>query len=597
MPTDGAGNAKVERRLAAILAADIAGYSALMGADDEATVRDLKAHQSVILPMLKEHAGRVIDTAGDGILAEFASVLNAVKCAVAIQKTMADRNAAIDHARRMQFRIGINQGDVVFDEARVYGDGINIAARLEGIAEPGGICMSGKVYEEIQGRIDLTCEDLGPQQLKNIERPVKAYRVVARTGAEASPTPQKPPLALPDKPSIAVLPFTNMSGDPEQEYIADGIVEDITTELSRFRELFVIARNSSFHYKGQAVDVRQVGRELGVRYVLEGSIRRDRERMRISVQLVEAMTGTHRWAERYDRDVKDVFVVQDEIARTVAAILAAHVSKAEAERTLLKPPTSLQAYDYYMRAAAAYAIFHRAMQVSLIHDTRRLLEQCLAMEPGYARAYALYSETKISTHALRLDGDHLNAAALEDAHQWAEKAVQLDPNLPQAHAQLGYVLCFKGMAEEAVAHVEQAMELNQNFTDRRLSMVLVYTGRAEQAIEVAKAQLRNDPFALPIARGHLGLAYLFLKRYSEAVAPLREFVSQSPNHRPGRAWLAAAYAHLGQLEDARAQAAQIRRLDPHFIAARTFRRATTFWRPEDAEHIADGLRKAGLPVA
>jgi adenylate cyclase len=388
-----------------------------------------------------------------------------------------------------------------------------------------------------------------------------------------------------------------MGADSEQQYIADGMVEDITTELSRFRDLFVIARNSSFRYRGQAVDVRQVGRELGVRSVLEGSIRRDRDRFRISAQLIDAMTGAHRWAERYDRHVNDVFGVQDEIARTVAATIAAHVSKAEVDRVLLKPPNSLRAYDCYMRAADSYARFHRAMQIAAIYETRRLLEQCLDIEPEYARAHVLYSSTKVSTWAHCLDDDHLNPDALEVAHQAAEKALQLDSNLPQAHAQMGYVLCHRGMGRAAVAQFERAVELNPNFTDWRFVVVLVFAGRAERAIEVAKAHLRVDPFALPMAHGFLGLAYLMLRKYSEALTPLREFVSQSPNHRHGRIWLAAAYAHLGQLAEARAQAAQILRLDPQFVTAGTFRKMTTFWRPEDAEHIADGLRKAGLPVA
>ena len=388
-----------------------------------------------------------------------------------------------------------------------------------------------------------------------------------------------------------------MSRDRTQEYFADGIVEDIITELSRFSGLFVIARNSSFRWKGQPVDVRHVGRQLGVRYVLEGSVRRAADRVRISVQLVEAETGTHLWAEHYDRDVSDVFSVQDEVARTVAAILVAHVSKAEAGRTLLKPPSSWQAYDYYLRAAETYASFHRAMEAAALYKTRQLLEQCLAMEAGYARAHVLYSATKVSSWTLSFDDDHLNPAALESALQWAERAVQLDPNLPQAHAQVGHVLCFRGMPDAAIAQFERAIDLNPNFTDWRFSAVLAFAGHGERAVEAARAHLRVDPFALPITFGHLGLAYLMLRRHSEAVTPLRQFVLQSPNHRPGRVWLTAAYAHLGQLEEARAEAAQIIRLDPNFVARQTFRRMTTYWRPDDVEHVIEGLRKAGLPVA
>ena len=407
--------------------------------------------------------------------------------------------------------------------------------------------------------------------------------------AAATAEPATSGLALPDRPSIAVLPFANMSGDPGQEYIADGIVEDITTELSRFRDLFVIARNSSFRYKGQAVDVRQVGRELGVRYVLEGSIRRDHDRLRISAQLIDAVTGAHRWAERYDRDVKDVFAVQDEVACTVAAILAAHVSKAEAERTLLKPPTSLQAYDYYMRAAETYTGFHRLMQVAAIYETRRLLGQCLAIDPGYARAHALYSATRTSTWALALDGDHLTPAALEKALQSAENAVQLDANLPQAHAQLGYVLCFRTMPDAAVAQFERALALNPNFTDWRYAAVLAFAGQAERAIDAAKAHLRVDPFALPIARGHLGLIPLSQKIFGSGGAS-PSIVCAVPTITARSTWLAATYAHLGDSTKRGPRSTSSVARSRSCNAKRT-RQLETSMRLEGAAHVADGLRR------
>jgi adenylate cyclase len=401
---------------------------------------------------------------------------------------------------------------------------------------------------------------------------------------------------IPDRPSIAVLPFANMSGDAQQEYISDGIVEDITTELSRFSGLFVIARNSSFQWKGKTVDARQVGRDLGVRYLLEGSVRRAGERIRISTQLINAESGNQLWAERYDRDVQDVFAVQDEVARTVAAILAAHVTKAEAERTVLKPPKSWRAYDHYMRAAEVHATFHRAMQVTALYETRELLDRCLAMEPGFARAHVLYSATLVTTWTLALDGDHRNPPVLENALRWAEKAVQLDPNLPEAHAQLGYALGYMGKPEAAVAEFERAIAINPNFTDWRFAAVLDWAGQADRAIDAANAHLRADPFALPIARAYLGLGYLMLMRYHEAVSTLREFVSQSPNHRPGRCWLCAAYAHLDEIEEARNQAAHILRIDPSFIRT-GYGKLAEFWRPPDVEHVIAGLRKAGLMVS
>ena len=404
---------KVSRRLAAILAADIAGYSALMGADEATTVRDLKAHQAVVLPMIAEHGGRIIDTAGDGILAEFGSVVHAVECAVAIQRTMAERNTTVEASRRMQYRIGINLGDVIHDGVRIYGDGINIAARLESLAEPGGICISGKVNDEIAGKVRVVCEDLGFQSLKNINQPVRGYKIgvsgTPSVAADAMKSAQKPAFTVPDKPSIAVLPFTNLSGDQKEDYFSDGITEDIITELSRFSELFVIARNSSFQYKGKSPDIRQVGRDLGVRYVLEGSIRRGGDRVRITAQLIDATTGAHRWAERYDRELKDVFAVQDELARTIAVILAAHLNKAETERALLKAPTTWKAYDYYMRAAGTFASFWSSMLIEELYETRRLLEAAIELDPNYARPYTTLSFTYIAAAQNRVDDDFMSS--------------------------------------------------------------------------------------------------------------------------------------------------------------------------------------------
>jgi TolB-like protein len=368
------------RRLAAVLAADIAGYSTLMGADEARAVRDLKGHQAVVLPMVAEFGGRVIDTAGDGILAEFPSVVNAVKCAVAIQSKMAERNSAIEAECRMQFRVGINIGDVVYDEVRIYGDGINVAARLEGIAEPGGICISSKVYEEINGRIELAFEDIGEQQLKNIARKVRVYRVrlnsVAPTAAQ---------LALPDKPSIAVLPFQNMSGDPEQDYFADGIVEEIITALSRIRWLFVIARNSSFTYKGRAVDVKQVGRELGVRYVLEGSVRNAANRVRVTGQLIDSATGAHLWADRFDGALDDVFDLQDKVTASVVGAIAPKLQQAEIERAKRKPTDSLDAYDHFLRGMASIHLGTRQD----IDEALRLFYRAIELDRDFASAYGM----------------------------------------------------------------------------------------------------------------------------------------------------------------------------------------------------------------
>jgi adenylate cyclase len=412
------------------------------------------------------------------------------------------------------------------------------------------------------------------------------------TGAE-KPTAT---LAPPERPSIAVLPLDNSSGDKEQDYFADGITEDIITELSRFSELFVIAHNSSFQYKGKAVDVRQVGRELGVRYVLQGGIRRGADRVRISVQLIDALTGANRWAERYDRQLEDVFAVQDEVARTIVTILAAHVNRAEIERSLSKPPETWQAYDYYLRAADRHASYWSSFKAAELYELRRLLEQSLAIDPNYARAYARLSWSYLAAWLISLDSDYLNPAALDRAYQLACKAVQLDPNLPQAHANLGHVLGRRREPEAAVAAFERAMMLNPNFTDWRFGEVLVYAGDPTRAIEAVERHMRLDPFYAPLAPGWLGLAHYMLKQYSQALPLLRESVSRAPTFLAGHCWLAATYAQLGNIEKARAEAAEALRIDPKYTIERTQARVSAFKHTKDTEHYFDGLRKAGLPV-
>jgi adenylate cyclase len=415
----------------------------------------------------------------------------------------------------------------------------------------------------------------------------------AQAGVEAG----KPAatLALPDRPSVAVLPLDNLSGDKGQDYFCDGITDDIITEVSRFSELFVIARNSSFQYKGKAADVRQVGRDLGVRYVLQGSIRRAGDRVRISVQLADAMTGAHRWAERYDRQVEDVFAVQDEVARTIVTILAAHVNKAEIERSLNKPPETWQAYDYYLRAADAHVSFRSSWTAADLYETRRLLKQTLAIDPNYARAYARLASTHTTAWLVSLDDDHLNPLALDRACHLARKAVQLDPNLPEAHATLGYALGRRGEHEAAIAEFERAMALNPNFTDWRFGDALVIAGHPARAVETTERTMRLDPFYDPVAPVNLGLAHYMLREYAQALPLLRECASRAPNFRGGHVWLAATYAQLGNIEQAAAEAAEVLRIDPKFTIEGTQARIFPCKRPEDAEHIFDGLRKAGLP--
>ena len=404
----------------------------------------------------------------------------------------------------------------------------------------------------------------------------KAEAVAARNWQVASPG---------GKPSIAVLAFANLSGDATQEYLSDGITEDITTELSRFSELSVVARNSSFTYKGKAVDVRQIGRELGVRYVLEGSVRRAGKRVRITAQLIDALTGAQIWAERYDRVLMDVFAIQDEAARTIAAILTAHVNKAELERTLLKPPLSWEAYDYYMRAADTFTSYWSSYEVEEVYEARRLLERSILLDPKYARAYAMLSNTHTTVWAQPLDGDYLNPAALVRACELASKAVRLDPGLPQAHALLGMALNWMHQHDASLEAFEKAIALNPNYTDWRFASALVLAGEPTRAIRAVETHMRLDPFYLPTAPSWLGLSYYLLNQYPKALSALRECATRAPNLRGGHVLLAATYAQLGQLEEARAEAAEVLRLEPRYTIQGTQRRLYGFKLAEHAEHL------------
>lgn len=602
MPTYGrvlaVAGEQIERRLVAILMADVAGYSRLIGFDDEGTLAQLNAHHAELIePKIKEHRGRVIRTIGDGLLVLFVSAVEALRCSVEIQRAMAERNVQIPTGRRIEFRMGINVGDIV-EAASIHGDGINVAARLETLAEAGGICVSSRVQEDTQGsliRLGIAFEDLGEHQLKNINHMVHVYRVLldqAPTIAKDNQAPS-PARLLPDKPSIAVLPFVNLSSHPAEEYLVDGVIEDIITELSRFSELFVIARNSSFQYKGKATDIRQIGRELGVRYLLGGSARRNGDRIRISAQLIDVATGAHRWAEHYDRMLEDVFAVQDEVVCTIVAILAAHLRQAETERSRAKPPNGWQAYDYYLQAVQASASFSSTLSVAYIEEAQRLLKQSLAIDPNYARSYAALAGAYVTVWNDPAGEDFLNPAILEQAHDLARKAVQLDRNLPLAHAALGWVLVYKHQHDASITAFEKAMSLNPNYVDWRFGVALVRAGNSKRAIEVVHAYMRLDPFYVPFASFVLGYAHYMLEQYPQALSLLRDYVAQVPSDR-GRAVLAATLAQMGHLDEARTEAAEAVRHKPRYTIS-AFRRLISFKYPQDDKHFFDGLRKARLP--
>lgn len=423
--------------------------------------------------------------------------------------------------------------------------------------------------------------------------PRRGFRFVGAVSVDSPPEESTVP-ALPELPSIAVLPFTNFGNDPRQEYFSDGITEDIIIELSRYSELQVIARFSSFRYKGQALDMRQIGRELGARYVLEGSIRREGSRIRISAQLIDARTGIRRWGERYDREIKDVFAVQEAVARQVAAVLSVHVNRAEAERILNKPPATWEAYDYYMRAVDVYDTFLANRMVEELYKTRRLLEHALSLDPAYARAYAKLSQAHTVAYMEPVDGDYMTPAVLDRACSLATKAVQLGPNLPFAHSTLGWALLWKREHDAAISAIEHAAMLNPGFNYHYHALILTYAGQAGRAIKVIAATKRLDPFHPPSLLGYLGHAYYVLKRYDEALPSARECAFRVPDLRAAHIWLAAIYSQLGQLEKARAHVEEILRIEPGCSLTR-LRGLIAYRNPGDADHLLDGLRKAGLP--
>ena len=572
------------RRLAAILAADIAGYSALMGSDEARTVSDLKGHQAVVLPMVGEFGGRVIDTAGDGLLAEFPSVLNAVECAVAIQRKMVERNAAVEPERRMQFRIGINLGDVIYDDDRIFGDGVNVAARLEAIAEPGGICVSGKVHGEIRARIGLAYEDLGDKQLKNIAEPVRVY------GIRLDGAPRHPELALPDKPSIAVLPFQNMSGDPEQEYFSDGMTEDLITDLSKVSGLFVIARNSSFAYKGRSVKVQEIGRDLGVRFVLEGSVRKAGNRVRITAQLIDAGSGGHLWAERFDRDLTDIFSTQDEVVEKIVGTLAVTLTKGEERRLRQRGTGNLEAYETWLRARA---LLTRGTRESLV-QARAMYRRAIEIDLNFAAPHAGLALAAISEYVSGWAPDP--AQALDEAERWARRAVELNDQEPVSHMALGNVLLWRRDHDGALAEFHRMIALDPNFAQGHgaTGLALMYAGRAADALEPFAMAMRLDPHFPNILLHFLAQANFSLGKYETAAQQLLDRIARNPGTDASRMLLASCYGHLGRAQDARAAWAGLLKVNPDFSL---MQRAGVlpYKDPRDFERIAEGLAKAGLP--
>ena len=620
-----------KRKLTAILSADAEGYSRLMGEDEEATVRTLTAYREVFTTLIQQHNGKVIDSPGDNLLVEFASVVDAVQSAVAVQKEIKSRNDELPEDRRMQFRIGINLGDVIQEEDRIYGDGVNIAARLEGLAEPGGICISKTAFDHIESKLPYGYDFIGDQTVKNIAKPVGAYRVLMepRVTVSGKPVDEKPTVKprmpiligavavlvlvlvvgiwqfyarrsrvepasedkmaypLPDQPSIAVLPFVNLSGDPEQEYFAEAISENITTELSRFEHLFVIARHSAFVYKGSKKKTKQISQELGVRYLLEGSVQRSDNQVRINAQLIDAISGEHVWTEKFDRNISNIFAIQDEIAQTVVATLAEKILQVSAKALTKKPISNFKAWDYILRGRVHYRRFSKQENAT----ARALYEKALELDPDLSMAYINLAWTYYLDW--RLWG--FESEALDKAEAWANKAAVFGKNNADLQFLLSRIAVGRGRYDAAFAHMERALELNPNDAEFicNYGILLIYVGRSEESIPLFKKAMRLNPHYRPGWTSFLATGYYFTQRYSEAVdALVRKGKLVISDHR----FLAASYAQLGRIDKAQVHVKEMLKIDPQLTLSKIRTDLQRLLKSEtDIEHYIDGLRKAGLP--
>jgi adenylate cyclase len=626
---------EVKRKLISILSADVKGYSRLMGEDEKGTVRTLNAYKEVMTGLIQHYHGRVVDAPGDNVLAEFGSVVDAVECAAEIQKELKTRNADLPESRKMEFRIGVNLGDVIEDGEQILGDGVNIAARLEGLSEAGGICISGTAFDQVKNKLNLGYKYLGGQTVKNISEPVRVYRVLMESEAagkvigekKISPRrwqrpvlalvgililiaaavavwqfalrpspppvekadPRKMALPLPDKPSIAVLPFMNMSGDKEQEYFSDGITGNIITGLSRIPRLFVIARNSTFIYKGKGVKVQQVAEELGVRYVLEGSVQRSESRIRITAQLIDAITGNHLWAERYDRDLKDIFAVQDEI--TIRIMGAMRVKLTEGEQALEgKPPHNLEAYLKYLQAQEYIQRFNIEGNIM----GKRLAEEAIALDPEFAGGYGTLGMGYMMDVWLGLSKSPKES--LEKAIELTQKAISLDPKgSATPYAALGYLYTLKRDYDKAIAEGEKAVALDPGGADAYalLGMSLNYADRPKEAIPLFEKAIRLNPNGPTHYFLNFGTSYRTMGQYQEAITQYKKALRIAPNNIIAHLALAATYSSLGRDEEAHAEAEEVLKINPKF-SLESYAKMLPFKNQAETDRLIEALRKAGL---
>lgn len=593
------------RKLTAILFSDVRGYSRLVGLDDRGTMIELEKRRRIASRVIQHNGGTVVDTAGDSILAEFPSVTDAVTCAIDMQRDFKEINKTLIPDMKMEHRIGIHIGDVIHKNGQIFGDAVNISSRLQALVAPGKICISDLVRDQIGSRLSLTMNDIGRKRLKNISTPIRVFEIdpgdheVGGAGvnialdSDDAKSVTSSLKSTSGRPTVAVLPFLDLSGLPNQYHLADAISEDITTEVSRFQDIAVIARNSAFQYKDKPIDVRKVGQDLSARYVLEGSVQRATERVRITAQLIDATTGKHIWAERYERALKDTFAIQDEVARTVASLLVSHVNKAEYERTLLKPPAHWEAYDHFIRGNEIINTILPRWSAELVQECRRHLRMAIQADPVYARSYAALSMTYITTWAMPINDEYKSPHALNEAFILASKSIEIDPELPIAHATLADVLLWQRQFEESLSEWRRTFSLNPNFTDWRYSQTLMCSGFSSECIQAAKRHMLLDPHFPPMVACIQGIGYLLQKRFSDALQPLLDCVARSPNYLPGRYSLAAVYALHGKSEDAAKQTKEVYRIAPQF-SIDTHVPIAAFRNEEDAAWCRDGLLRAGM---
>ncbi len=582
----------MERRLAAILAADVVGYTRLMGADEAGTLqRFTTLRKETLEPLIAEHRGRIFKLIGDGLLVEFASVVDALACAEAWQDCVATHQATIDDDKRLKFRIGVNLGDVIAEGDDVYGDGVNIAARIESLAEPGSVYLSSDAYRHAKGKLDMSFEDLGEHALKNVSEPVQVYRVSADPLAAASALSSGSALPIPDKPSVAVLPFTNMSGDPEQEYFSDGITEDIITELSRLHDLFVIARNSSFSYKGKAMKAQEIGRDLGVAHLVEGSIRKAGNRVRVTAQLVEARSGNQVWAERYDRQLDDIFAVQDELTGHIIEALQRRLQRQSDARPARQTPESFEAYDFVLRATE----YSQRVTAEANEEVRQLCERAIAVDPTYAEAYTRLANTYVQDW--NQGWNQKVEDTLDRAEALALKATELNSDLAFAFAILEHLYLWKKEHDKAIAAGGRALELDPNNSDTLAihSMTLSWAGQPKEALRAVVKAMRLNPHHPHWYHFVHALALFEGQQLDDAVAALRRGVARSPQFMANHFYLAITHAEQGQESEARAATAELTRISPA-MTLNAAHRLLPYRDPNRLQHCLDRLQQAGLPA-